>query len=249
MCKLEGFVQQVMDNTHDPCNLGGDGERLIEDCSSSSSSTTTQFDGYRLFDRQRSLHQIMGGGKAADVILWKRRRVTFGIIIIATVAWLIFEWTEIPLLSISSDVLLVVILIQFLRANYAVARNKQLKPLPELELSEEMVNSAAASFRVKINYMLLMAHDITLGKDFRLFFKVVVCLWLLSVIGSFFSFFTLAYVGTIISITLPALYSKYDEHIDKYAGLLHRKFSRQYRVVDENIISRIPRTTSKNKVA
>lgn len=44
--------------------------------------------------------------------------------------------------------------------------------LPELVLSEEMVNNAAASFRVKINNLLLMAHDITLGKDFRLFFKV-----------------------------------------------------------------------------
>lgn len=35
-----------------------------------------------------------------------------------------------------------------------------------------MVNNAAASFRVKINNVLLMAHEITLGKDFRLFFKV-----------------------------------------------------------------------------
>ena len=51
---------------------------------------------------------------------------------------------------------------------------RQLKSLPELELSEEMVNSAATSFRVKINYVLLMAHDITHGKDFRLFFKVSV---------------------------------------------------------------------------
>lgn len=35
-----------------------------------------------------------------------------------------------------------------------------------------MVNSTAASLRVKINYALLTAHYITLGKDFRLFFKV-----------------------------------------------------------------------------
>lgn len=50
--------------------------------------------------------------------------------------------------------------------------SRQLHTLPELVLSEEMVNNAAASFRVKINNVLLMAHDITLGKDFRLFFKV-----------------------------------------------------------------------------
>ncbi|KAL5710024.1 hypothetical protein ACHQM5_020639 [Ranunculus cassubicifolius] len=231
-----------MENPHDHCILEPNADRLLDECSVSPC-------GYRLFDRKRSIHQIMGGGKAADVILWKRRRITVGIIFIATVAWLVFEWAELPLISVSSNVLLVSVVIQFLWANYAVLRNKQLQPLPELELSEEMVSSAAASFRVKINYMLLMAHDITLGKDFKLFFKVVVCLWLLSVIGSFFSFFTIAYVGTIVSITLPALYSKYDEHIDRYAGLVHRKFSKHYKVVDENVINRIPRITSKDKDA
>lgn len=50
--------------------------------------------------------------------------------------------------------------------------NRQPQELPELVLSEEMVNDAAASFRVKINNVLLIAHDITLGKDFILFFKV-----------------------------------------------------------------------------
>ncbi len=49
---------------------------------------------------------------------------------------------------------------------------RQPRPLPELVLSEEMVSNAAASFRVKVNNMLMIAHDITLGKDFRLFFQV-----------------------------------------------------------------------------
>jgi hypothetical protein len=30
------------------------------------------------------------------------------------------------------------------------------------------------SLRVKVNNMLLVAHDITLGKDFRLFFQVTI---------------------------------------------------------------------------
>lgn len=50
--------------------------------------------------------------------------------------------------------------------------SRQLETLPDLELSEEMVNTAAASLRVKINNVLLMAHDMTLGSDFRLLFKV-----------------------------------------------------------------------------
>ncbi|XP_022764856.1 reticulon-like protein B16 isoform X1 [Durio zibethinus] len=212
-----------------------------------STSSTTSSDSYRLFGRQGPLHQSLGGGKAADILLWKRWRVSFGVILVATVAWLIFERSGLPFLSICSDVLLILIVLLFVRANYAAYRNGQLQTLPELELSEEMVNNAAASFRVKINNLLLMAHDITLGKDFRLFFKVVICLWLLSAIGSYCSFFTLAYIGTVLSVTLPAFYGKYEEHVDKYCGMIHRKFSQHYKIVDESVINRIPRSLSKDK--
>ncbi|KAM6582511.1 hypothetical protein CsatB_009513 [Cannabis sativa] len=184
---------------------------------------------------------------AADVLLWKKRHVSFGVIVVATVAWVLFERSGLSFLSICSDVLLILIVLLFLRANYAALRNKQLYSLPELVLSEEMVNNAAASFRVKINNMLLMAHDITLGKDFRLFFKAMVYLWLLSVIGGFFSFFTIAYIGTILLITVPALYSKNDERVDRYCGIIQRQLSKHYKIVDENVFSRLPRNSSKDK--
>ncbi|GMN41170.1 hypothetical protein TIFTF001_010386 [Ficus carica] len=119
-----------------------------------------------------STSSSMGSGIAADVLLWKRRLVSFGVIVVATVAWLLFERSGLSFLSICSDVLLILIVLLFLRANFAALRNRQPQTLPELVLSEEMVNNVAASFRVKINNVLLMAHDITLGKDFRLFFKV-----------------------------------------------------------------------------
>ncbi|KAK3230146.1 hypothetical protein Dsin_002027 [Dipteronia sinensis] len=190
----------------------------------------------------------MGGGKAADVLLWKRRRVSFGVIVVATVAWFIFERSGLPFLSVCSDVLLLLIAVLFVRANYATFRdNRQLQTLPELVLSEEMVNNAAASFRVKVNYLLFVAHDITLGKDFRLFFQVVVCLWLLSASGSYFSFFTLAYIGTLLSVTVPALYSRYEESVDRYCGMIHKRLSKHYKIVDENVISRLPRSLSKDK--
>ncbi|XP_052722878.1 reticulon-like protein B16 isoform X3 [Vigna angularis] len=139
----------------------------------------------------------------ADVLLWKRWHISLGVIVVATVAWIVFEWTNLPFLTICSDVLLILIVLLFLHANYAALRNKQPPTLPELVVSEEMVNNVAASFRVKINNVLLIAHDITIGKDFRIFFKVVICLWLLSVIGSVFSFFTLAYIGMLSISDVP----------------------------------------------
>ncbi|KAI3470957.1 hypothetical protein Pfo_027620 [Paulownia fortunei] len=227
-------------NSEDLCGVEQNAEGRIDDPASTSSS-------YKMFGRQATVHQMVGGGKAADVILWRRRRVSCGIVVVATFSWLLVERSGISFLSLCSDVLLILVVLLFLRANYAVFRNKQLQTLPELVLSEEMVNNAAASFRVKVNYMLLMAHDITLGKDFRLFFKVVIALWLLSVIGSLISFFTLTYIGIIISITIPALYDKFQDHVDRCVGMIHRKFSKHYKIVDDSLHSRLPRALTKDK--
>ncbi|CAN0913189.1 Reticulon-like protein B16, partial [Linum grandiflorum] len=175
---------------------------------------------------------------AADVLLWKRRRISFGAIVAVTFAWFLFERSGLPFLTVSSDVLLTLIVMLFAHNNYAAMRNNQPQSLPELVVSEEMVNSVAASFRVKINNMLLMAHEITLGKDFRLFFKVVLSLWLLSAVGSYFSFFTLAYIGTVLSVTVPALYSKHEERVDRCFGMIQKRF----KIVDESVVSRIPQS-------
>ncbi|KAL8144517.1 hypothetical protein V2J09_017549 [Rumex salicifolius] len=211
-----------MDGIQDSSNAVLDGDQRRDACCTSSPCTS----GYG------SIHHIIGG--ATDVILWKRRRVSFGVIVVATIAWLLIEKSGLSFLSICSDVLFLLTVLLFLRANYVLYRKGQPEDLPELVLSEEMVNNAAASFRVKINRVLLIAHDITHGKDFRLFFVVVVCLWLLSVIGSLVSFTTLAYIGTIISITIPALYSKYEGMLSRFTGSITQRFSQHFRIVDEN---------------
>ncbi|KAG2305911.1 hypothetical protein Bca52824_025659 [Brassica carinata] len=224
---------------------------------------------YRLLGRQVTVHQFMGGGKGesflsifqfiivykiefwqvetADLLLWRRRNHSLGVIVLSTAAWLTFELSRLPFLSVSSDVLLIGIIISFLHAQVSAFRNRQADSLPELVLSEEMVNTTAASFRVKLNHLLVMAHDVTVGNDFRLFFKVVICLWLLSAIGTYISFCTLVYIGTILSVTIPALYSKYQSNVDKCCGLIHRQLSHQYKLVDENVISRLSWSLSKDK--
>ncbi|CAH8359639.1 unnamed protein product [Eruca vesicaria subsp. sativa] len=143
----------------------------------SSSDNEGDYDGrgstsedYRLLGRQVTVHQFMG---AADLLLWRKRNHSLGVIVLSTVAWLIFEFSGLPFLSVSSDVLLIVVIMSFVLARASGFRSRHVNSLPELVLSEEMVNSAAASFRVKLNHLLVMAHDVTVGNDFRLFFKVM----------------------------------------------------------------------------
>ncbi|CAG7877919.1 unnamed protein product [Brassica rapa] len=235
-------VDSPMDSSSD---IEGDSEGRNEGGGSTSD--------YRLLGRQVTVHQFMGGGKgesflSADLLLWRRRNHSLGVIVLSTAAWLTFELSGLPFLSVSSDVLLIGIIISFVHAQVSSFRNsRQTDSLPELVLSEEMVNSTAASFRVKLNHLLVMAHDVTVGNDFRLFFKVVIFLWLLSAIGSYISFCTLVYIGTILSVTIPALYSKYQRKVDKCCGLIHRQLSHQYKLVDENVISRLSWSLSKDK--
>lgn len=53
--------------------------------------------------------------------------------------------------------------------------------------------------------------------------------------------------GTIALVTIPALYSKNQEQVDRYAGMVHRNISRHYKIVDENVMSRLPRSFIRDK--
>lgn len=53
--------------------------------------------------------------------------------------------------------------------------------------------------------------------------------------------------GVIISITIPALYDKFEHRVDVCVGMIRRQFSRHYKIVDESLQSRLPRTLIKDK--
>jgi hypothetical protein len=56
-----------------------------------------------------------------------------------------------------------------------------------------MVNEAATFIRLRVNTLLSVSHDIALGKDSRLFFKVAAYLWLIYFLGGLTDFITLGY--------------------------------------------------------
>lgn len=202
---------------------------------------------YRLFNRQKTIHEVLGGGMTADVILWRRSVLSIGVLVTATAAWYLFERSGYTFLSLISTIILLLVAILFIWANAASLLQRPLPPLPELELSEEIVNEVAASMRVRINDVLAVAHDIALGKDIKLFAKAVIFLWLFSIFGGWFNFLTLVYIGLFVSLTIPALYNKYEDLVDRNAEIAHKQIVKQYRNLDANVLSKIPRGLSKEK--
>ncbi|KAJ7961304.1 Reticulon-like protein [Quillaja saponaria] len=191
----------------------------------------------RLFHRKRTVHEILGGGLGADVILWKRKNLTLGILLVTLAAWVVFERSGYTLLSLVSSVLLLLAIILFLWAKSAAILNRPAPHLPELHLSEEIVNEVATLVRTRVNYILSVSQDIALGKDSRLFLKVVACLRIIVVVGGLTDFLTLCCTSLVIVLTIPALYERYEDYIDEFVILCYRKSQQLYVKIDEDYIN------------
>lgn len=175
----------------------------------------------------------------ADVILWRMKNLTVGILLVTLAAWLVFERSGYTLLSLVSSVFLLLIAILFLWAKSAAILNRPAPPLPELHLSEEMVNEVSTFIRLRVNTLLSVSQDIALGKDSRLFFKVAACLWLIAFVGGLTDFLTLGYTSLVVILTVPAIYEKFENHIDKYVILGYKKLQQLYVKLDQECVSRV----------
>lgn len=226
----------------------------VQDLPASSSAEATEesspaSDRHRLFNRQRSVHQVLGGGKAADSMLWRSKRLSAVTLAGATITWCLFENSGFTVLAIASDVLIVLIVGLFAWSNAAVFIRKSSPRIPELQLSEDMVVSFASALRIEINKALAVAHDIALGKDFVLFLKVFAVLWGLSVIGGLFHFLTFLYICILFSHTVPVIYERYEDQIDSYAKVAMDEARIRYRTVNGAVASQFSKVASKEKKA
>lgn len=193
----------------------------------------------RLFNRQRTVHEIFGGGFVADVILWRQMNITIGILLVTLSSWVVFERSGYTLLSLVSSVLLLLAVILFLWAKSAAILNRPAPPLPRLHLSEETVTEVASLIRTRLNALLSISQDIALGKDTKLFLKVAAYLLLISVVGGLTDFLTLGYASLLIVLTIPALYERYEDYLDRYAGMVFKKSHQLYLKVDVDCIGRV----------
>jgi len=83
-------------------------------------------------------------------------------------------------------------------------------------------------------------HDIAVGKDLKKFLAVIAGLWVLSIVGKSCDFLTLFYINFVLLHTVPVLYEKHEDKVDMYAERAFVEAKKQYGVVNEKYISKIP---------
>ncbi|KAL6174773.1 hypothetical protein ACLB2K_051419 [Fragaria x ananassa] len=202
---------------------------------------------FRIFGRERPVHHVFGGGKLADIFLWRDKKLSGGILGGATVMWLLFELLEYHLLTLVAHVLIAAITAFFLWSNGLGFINKSPPKIPEIQIPEKTLLQIVSAITFEINRALVVIRDIASGKDLKQFLSVIAGLWIVSILGKSCNFLTLVYIAIVLLFSVPVFYEKYDHKIDPLAEKAMFEIKKQYAVFDAKVLSKIPRGALKAK--
>ncbi|KAJ8555823.1 hypothetical protein K7X08_013319 [Anisodus acutangulus] len=217
--------------------------------SSSSSPVTSSFKSKvgRLFGRERPVHKVFGGGKPADVFLWRNKKISAVFLGGATVMWVLFEVVEYHLLTLLCHGLMIALAGLFLWSNASTFITKSTPHIPEVHIPEKPVLEFASALRNEINRAFAVLREIASGRDVKMFLLVIGGLWLASILGGCCDFLTLFYIIVVVLHTVPVLYEKYEDQVDSFAEKALHELKKQYVVFDAKVLSKIPRGPLRDK--
>ncbi|XP_038987870.1 reticulon-like protein B8 isoform X2 [Phoenix dactylifera] len=201
----------------------------------------------KLFGRRKSIHNILGGGKSADVLLWRNKKISSSVLTGATAIWVLFEWLNYHFLTLLCLALVIGMLIQFLWSNASGMLSRSPSQVPRLVLPDELFMNIAVFICAEINQFLGFIQDVACGRNLKHFLMVVGSLSAAAVIGSWCNFMTLFYIGFVCAHTLPVIYEKYDDQIDDLVYNLIGQLQSQFSKFDKNVLRKIPKGNLKLK--
>ncbi|KAF8732308.1 hypothetical protein HU200_016290 [Digitaria exilis] len=214
-----------------------DGEGSISDQARKMFAAATAGSGQ---GRKKSVHHVLGGGKSADVLLWRNKKISSSVLGVATLVWIFFEWLDYHLLTIASFVLVLGMAAQFACSLFASSP-------PRVELPEEVFANAGRAVGAQVNKALGMLQDISCGLlqtelsfycTFFFFLQVIAGFFAASIIGSWCNFLTVIYIGFVCAHTLPVLYEKYQDQVDEFLYNMLGLVQNQYQKLDKGVLSK-----------
>ncbi|XP_076929213.1 reticulon-like protein B2 [Bidens hawaiensis] len=237
--KPESLIEKITEKLHDSSSSSdSDGDSKISELKSKV---------FRLFGREKPVHKVFGGGKPADLLLWKDKKLSGGILGGVTVIWFLFEVLEYHMLTLVCHSLILTLAILFLWSNASTFIHKSPPKIPEISIPEKPVLEIVSSLRIEINRGLAAIRDIASGKDLKKFLSVIAGLWFVSIISNCYNFLTLVYILVVLLFSVPVVYDKYEDKIDPLAEKAWIEIKKQYAVLDAKVLCKIPRSLKELK--
>ncbi|XP_031111701.1 reticulon-like protein B2 [Ipomoea triloba] len=244
----ESLMEKIAEKIHRAdSSSSSDSESEKEHPKADVSPSSVKAKIWRIFGRERPVHKVFGGGKPADVFLWRNKKISAGVLGGATAVWVLFELLDYHLLTLVCHVLIIALAISFLLSNASSFINKSPPRIPEVRIPEDPFLQVAAALRIEINRGLALLREIASGRDLKMFLAVIAGLWVLSIVGSWCNFLTLFYITFVLLHTVPVIYEKYEDKIDPIAEKAMVEINKQYAVFEAKVLSKIPRGPLKDK--
>ncbi|OMP08545.1 Reticulon [Corchorus olitorius] len=240
-------VESMMDKISEKIHAHDSSSDSDSDHEKPASPSSVKAKIYRLFGREKPVHQVFGGGKPADVFLWRNKKISATVLGVATAIWVLFELIEYHLLTLVCHISILSLALMFLWSNAHTFIHKTPPRIPEVHLPEDPFLQVAASLTFEVNQALKLLRNIASGRDLKKFLGVIAAFWVLSIVGSWCNFLTLFYITFVLLHTVPVLYEKYEDKVDPFAEKAMVEFKKQYAVFDEKVLSKIPRGPLKAK--
>lgn len=236
----ESFVEKITEKLHgsSPTSSSSDDEKP---------PVSHHQPANKPFGGKKSVHDCLGGGKAADLMLWRDKQRSGSILAGATVLWILFECMEYHFLTFVCHVLILSLAILFIWINSAAFLKRSPPHIPEIVIPEAAIHNLASDLRLEVNRAFAILHEVATGRDLKKYLLVVAGLWFFSVIGSWCDFLSLAYIALVAAHTVPVLYAKYQGQVDSFAQKVAVKAKEQYKVIDAKVLRKIPRGPLKDK--
>lgn len=254
--KGESLMEKIADKFHgDDSSSSSDSENETKKPAAKSEveaveepeSSSLKNKVWRLFGREKPVHKVLGGGKPADVFLWRNKKISATVLGGATAIWVLFELLEYHLLTLICHILIITLVALFLWSNATTFINKKPPHIPEIHLQEGPILQVASALRIEINRALALLREIASGRELKKFLAVIAGLWVLSIVGSWCNFLTLFYISFVLLHTVPVLYEKYEDKVDPLAEKAMHEIKKQYAVFDAKVLSKLPRGPLKDK--
>ncbi|KAK4426876.1 Reticulon-like protein B9 [Sesamum alatum] len=201
----------------------------------------------RLFGRQRPVHAVLGGGKVADVLLWRDARASGAILIGIAAIWFLFEVAEYTLVALLCHLFITAMLILFIWSSAAQFFKWNAPNIPKIILEDSTSREVASIFHRNFNHLLSKFLYVASGYDPRLFLLTIVGFWITSIIGSYISSLNLLFLGFVCLETLPFLYEKYEDEVDSLAYNVNRQMKKMYKKFETQVLAKIPKGPAKGK--
>ncbi|KAJ8751352.1 hypothetical protein K2173_016546 [Erythroxylum novogranatense] len=236
---IEAELVKEIENDKDSSTFSSDSE--IE---AKHSSVTLGSNKNRLFGRQRPLHLVLGAGLVADIILWRNKHLSGCIFGGVSLIWILFECFDYHFLTFVSHSLIFILSTLFLWSHLSSFINVSPPELPEITVPEQLLVTILLVLRDHTNQALATLRGAVYGQDLKMFLLVILSLWVISVIGGWFSFLSLFYLVFVMVMTLPMLYEKHEDVADSYGEKAWIEIKKHYAVIDKQFLHKVPMLSS-----